>query len=73
MKLFFGVILLIGLLTAVPVRAQFVVVDPANLVENTLTAIQTLEQLNNQIQQLANEAVMLENEAQPLDGPAAAG
>ena len=30
-------------------HAQWVVVDPTNLVQNTLTAIRTLEQINNQI------------------------
>jgi P-type conjugative transfer protein TrbJ len=41
-------------------------VDPTNLVQNTLTAIRTLEQINNQIQQLQNEAQMLMNQARNL-------
>jgi type IV secretion system protein TrbJ len=49
-----------------PVAAQLVVVDPANLVQNTLTALREFQQVNNQIQQLANEAVMLTNEAKNL-------
>ncbi|MCW0423971.1 P-type conjugative transfer protein TrbJ [Xanthomonas sacchari] len=41
-------------------------IDPANLVQNTLTAIRTLEQINNQIRQLQNEAQMLMNQARNL-------
>ena len=47
-------------------QAQWVVVDPTNLVQNTLTAVRTLEQINNQIQQLQNEAQMLTNQARNL-------
>lgn len=54
------------LCTASTVHAQWVVVDPTNLVQNTLTAIRTLEQINNQIQQLQNEAQMLMNQARNL-------
>ena len=48
------------------VQAQWVVIDPTNLVQNTLTAIRTLEQINNQIKQLQNEAQMLINQARNL-------
>jgi P-type conjugative transfer protein TrbJ len=51
---------------ASPVCAQFAVIDPANLTQNTLTALRELQQVNNEIQQLANEAVMLTNEAKNL-------
>jgi type IV secretion system protein TrbJ len=44
------------LCTAPTVQAQWVVIDPTNLVQNTLTAIRTLEQINNQIRQLQNDA-----------------
>ena len=54
------------LCTATTVHAQRVVIDPTNLVQNTLTAIRTLEQINNQIQQLQNEAQMLMNQARNL-------
>lgn len=54
------------LCTATTVHAQWVVVDPTNLVQNALTAIRTLEQINNQIQQLQNEAQMLMNQARNL-------
>jgi P-type conjugative transfer protein TrbJ len=47
-------------------QAQWVVVDPTNLVQNTLTAVRTLEQINNQIQQLQNEAQMLVNQGRNL-------
>ena len=54
------------LCTATTVHAQWVVVDPTNLVQNTLTAIRTLEQINNQVRQLQNEAQMLINQARNL-------
>ena len=54
------------LCAATTVHAQRVVIDPTNLVQNTLTAIRTLEQINNQIQQLQNEAQMLMNQARNL-------
>lgn len=47
-------------------HAQWVVVDPTNLVQNTLTAVRTMEQINNQIRQLQNEAQMLINQARNL-------
>lgn len=43
-----------------------VVLDPVNLVQNTLTAVRTLEQINNQIKQLENEAQSLINQARNL-------
>ena len=56
-----------SLLCTVPaVQAQWVVIDPTNLIQNTLTAIQTLEQIYNQIKQLENEAQMLRNQARNL-------
>ena len=42
------------------------VFDPSNFVQNTLTAVRTLEQINNQINQLQNEAQMLMNQARNL-------
>jgi len=44
-----------ALLIAQPASA-ITVFDPSNFVQNTLTAVRTLEQINNQIQQLQNEA-----------------
>jgi P-type conjugative transfer protein TrbJ len=49
-------------------HAQWVVIDPTNLIQNTLTAIRTLEQINNQVRQLQNEAQMLINQARNLAG-----
>src|ERR1700692_4946199 len=51
-------LLLIG---SYPVSAQFVVIDPANLIQNTLTALRELQQIENEIQQLENEAKNLEH------------
>lgn len=47
-------------------RAQWVVVDPTNLVQNVLTAARALEQIDNQVRQLRNEAQMLSNQARHL-------
>ena len=55
-----------AMLCTATAHAQWVVIDPTNLVQNTLTAIRTLEQINNQIQQLQNEAQMLTNQARNL-------
>jgi P-type conjugative transfer protein TrbJ len=49
-----------------PVRAQLAVIDPANLLQTTITALRSAQQIANQIQQLANEALMLQNEAKNL-------
>jgi P-type conjugative transfer protein TrbJ len=55
-----------SLLVVAPAKAQLVVFDPANFVENALTAARTLQEINNQILQLQNEAKMLVNEARNL-------
>ena len=47
-------------------RAQWVVFDPNNYVQNVLTAARTLQQINNQITSLQNEAQMLINQAKNL-------
>ncbi len=47
-------------------QAQWVVVDPTNLVQNTLTAVRTMEMIENQINQLQNEAQMLVNQGRNL-------
>lgn len=53
-----------------PAHALFgvgdVVIDPTNLVQNVNTAVNTLEQINNQIKQLQNEAQMLIDSAENL-------
>lgn len=49
-----------------PASAQLTVYDPANYVQNLLTAARTLQQVNNQIQALQNQATMLQNMARQL-------
>jgi P-type conjugative transfer protein TrbJ len=44
-----------------PARAQWVVIDPANLLQTTLTALRTLQQLTNEAQMLENEAKNLKS------------
>ncbi|MBK3752851.1 P-type conjugative transfer protein TrbJ [Pseudomonas aeruginosa] len=58
-------VLSVSLLAAQPALA-FTVIDPTNLVQNTLIAIRTLEQINNQVEQLQNESQMLINQARNL-------
>jgi P-type conjugative transfer protein TrbJ len=48
--------------------AAFVVFDPSNYAQNTLTAARTLTQITNQIQQLQNQATSLQNQARNLQG-----
>jgi P-type conjugative transfer protein TrbJ len=63
----FGVIFLSTAITlSAPARAQFAVFDGANFVQNTLSAVRALEQIDNQLRQLENEATMLINEARNL-------
>src|ERR1700722_225163 len=68
MKRFSLVLILLASLASIPARAQWVVIDPANVLESTLTAVRALTQIQNQVQQLTNEAIMLENEARNLKG-----
>jgi P-type conjugative transfer protein TrbJ len=58
-------ILMTGLLALQPAAAR-TFVDPLNLVQNTHTAVRTLEQINNQVRQLQNESQMLMNQARNL-------
>jgi P-type conjugative transfer protein TrbJ len=44
-------------------RAQWAVIDKANLAETVLTAARTLEEVNNQITQIQQAIQMLENQA----------
>ena len=55
-----------ALLVSGSAHAQLAVIDPANLVQNTLTAARTLQEVNNQLKQLTNEATMLINDARNL-------
>jgi P-type conjugative transfer protein TrbJ len=66
-KSWFGVFLLCFAVTlSAPASAQFAVFDGANFVQNTLSAVRALEQIDNQLHQLENEATMLINEARNL-------
>jgi len=47
-------------------QAQLTVYDPANYVQNVLTAARTLQAINNQISSLQNEAQMLIGQAKSL-------
>ncbi len=49
-------------------HAQLSVIDPANLIENILSALYSLEEVDNQLQQLENESTMLSNEQKHLTG-----
>jgi P-type conjugative transfer protein TrbJ len=49
-----------------PAVAQVAVYDPANYIQNVLSATRALQQINNQIKALQNEAVMLQNMAKHL-------
>jgi P-type conjugative transfer protein TrbJ len=53
-------------LAAPAAQAQFTVYDPANYVQNVLTAARTLQTINNQISSLQNEAQMLIGQARSL-------
>ena len=59
---------LAGSLLVVQPATAFTVIDPTNVIQSTLTAIRTLEQINNQVRQLQNEAQMLINQARNLAG-----
>lgn len=56
----------VSVLTTAPSRAQWIVFDPNNYVQNVLTAARELQQINNQITSLQNEAQMLINQAKNL-------
>src|SRR4051794_25053375 len=58
--------LLAAVLLTTSANAQVTVFDPANFVQNSLTAARTLQEVNNQLKQLANEATMLINDARNL-------
>ena len=49
-----------------PTAAQLAVFDASNLVQNTLTAARSLNEVNNQVMQLEHEVTMLQNEARNL-------
>jgi len=60
--------ILVGALMLVKSTAAMTVFDPTNFVQNKLTAVRTLEQINNQVKQLQNEQQMLMNQSRNLAG-----
>jgi len=57
------------LVLVVPIaQAQWVVIDPSNLMQNVMTAARSLEQINNQIRQIQNQSQSLMNQAKNLTG-----
>ena len=58
-----------SLLTAGPqALAQWVVFDPSNFIQNMLTELHTLTQIENQVLELQNQAQMLLNQQKNLQG-----
>ncbi|KGB99335.1 P-type conjugative transfer protein TrbJ [Burkholderia cepacia] len=55
-----------GSLLLVQPASAITVFDPANYVQNTLTAVRTMEMIENQINELQNEAQMLVNQGRNL-------
>ncbi len=49
-----------------PARAQSIVLDPTNLVQNIIAAIQNITEVAQQVQQLTNEATQITNQIQQL-------
>jgi type IV secretion system protein TrbJ len=49
-----------------PARAQMVVLDPVNLVQNIIAAVQSITEVAQQVQQLANEATQIANQISML-------
>ena len=65
--------LLVGSSTQVA-QAQWVVTDPTNLIENTISALQNVQTVLNQITQISHEVQSLANQAQNLQNmPASVG
>lgn len=48
-------------LASTPARAQFAVIDPANLAQSVVQVTHMISQINNQIEQIRQQAQMLEN------------
>ncbi len=58
--------LLLSPFVSPPAAAQWIVFDPTNYVQNILTAVRELQQVDNEIQMLTNQAQMLVNQARNL-------
>ncbi|CAJ2815928.1 P-type conjugative transfer protein TrbJ [Burkholderia pseudomallei] len=59
-----AVVAFVGVMPAA--HAQWAVIDSTNLVQNTLTAVRTMQMIENQINQLQNQAQMLVNQGRNL-------
>ena len=61
-----AIAMLLALSPAPPARAQLVVTDPTNLIQNIISAIQNIYAVAQQVQQLSNEATQISNQVQQL-------
>ena len=61
-----AVALSLVVLPAPHTRAQMVVLDPVNLIENIISAIQNIYAVAQQVEQLSNEATQISNQVQQL-------
>jgi type IV secretion system protein TrbJ len=70
-----GVIALTTALTAAPrqAAAQWVVTDPVNLVQNTFTAIRTLQMISHQVTQITHQVNQIDNQVKALQKLGAPG
>lgn len=66
MKKIFVAAVAASVLLSLPARAQWAVFDAGNFSQNVLTAMRTLQQIDNQVMQLQNQAQMLINQARNL-------
>ncbi len=64
MKLAASLTLALSLMAAPPARAQFAVIDPANLAQSIMQVTHMVEQVRNQVAQIEQAAAMLR--ANPL-------
>jgi P-type conjugative transfer protein TrbJ len=60
------IVFLVSLLPATGAYAQWAVIDAPNLAQNLRSAINSVQQINNQLRQLENEAQMLGNDQRQL-------
>ncbi len=67
-KIAVSLVLVTMLMASEQAIAQWVVFDPSNFVQNMLTELHTLTQIENQVLELQNEAQMLLNQGKNLQG-----
>lgn len=61
-----AVALSLVVLPAPHTRAQTVVLDPVNLIENVISAVQNISSVAQQVEQLSNEATQISNQVEQL-------